>query len=153
MTKCQKHWSLAKGRNNKESARCTTMVRMQSNPYGMAPAPFLLSQPAPHWRLFKWLLYAQTTSFGTGAIGDGKAKDTAAIQGAIDACAAQDGGVVDFEAGKTYLSGSLRLASKVTLNIEGVTLLASIQVRCGAGSRAWHTRIANRPANQRPHMP
>ena len=109
-------------------------MRMQSDPCGMAPAPFLSSQPAPQWRLFLRPLYAQKALSGTGAIGDGKAKDTSAIQGAIDACAAQDGGIVEFEAGKSYLSGSLRLASKVTLNIEGATLLASIQVQaisCG----------------------
>ena len=127
-------------------------MRMQSNPCGMAPAPFLLSQSVPYWRLFLRLLYVQKALSGTGAIGDGKAKDTAAIQGAIDACATQDGGIVEFEAGKNYLSGSLRLASKVTLNIEGATLLASTQVGCVAGCRVWFTIRVNHPANQRPHM-
>ncbi len=49
-----------------------------------------------------------------GAIGDGIALDTPAIQSALDACAAGGGGRVVFPAGR-YLTGSLRLASGVTL--------------------------------------
>lgn len=49
-----------------------------------------------------------------GAIGDGVALDTPAIQRALDACAAGGGGRVMFPAGR-YLTGSLRLASGVTL--------------------------------------
>jgi polygalacturonase len=49
-----------------------------------------------------------------GATGDGKTKDTAAIQQAIDACAAAGGGEVDFPAG-TYLTGSIDLKSHVHL--------------------------------------
>ncbi len=49
-----------------------------------------------------------------GAVGDGVALDTAAIQGAINSCATGGGGRVVFPAGR-YLAGSLRLASGVTL--------------------------------------
>ena len=56
-----------------------------------------------------------------GAIGDGRALDTAAIQAAIDACATT-GGTVRL-AGGTFLSGTLRLASGITLEIAtGATL-------------------------------
>ena len=59
-----------------------------------------------------------------GAKGDGRAKDTRAIQAAIDA-AARAGGTVRFPAGD-YVSGTLRLRSHVTLRLEGeATLLAS----------------------------
>jgi hypothetical protein len=60
-----------------------------------------------------------------GAVGDGKALDTAAIQRAIDAAAAAKGGRVRFPPG-TYLSGSVRLKSHVRLHLEkGATLLGS----------------------------
>lgn len=60
-----------------------------------------------------------------GATGDGKAVDSPAINRAIDAASAAGGGTVRFPAG-TYLSGSIRLKSNVTLCLEaGATLLAS----------------------------
>ncbi len=49
-----------------------------------------------------------------GAVGDGKALDTAAVNKAIDAAAAAGGGTVRFPAGK-YLSTSIHLKSNVTL--------------------------------------
>lgn len=59
-----------------------------------------------------------------GAIGDGVAIDTAAINTAIEA-AAVDGGVVMFPAGR-YLSFSIRLKSHVTLHLsEGAELIAA----------------------------
>ena len=60
-----------------------------------------------------------------GAMGDGTAKDTAAAQKAIDACAGQGGGTVLFPAG-IYLCGSIHLRSNVTLRLEaGATILGS----------------------------
>lgn len=60
-----------------------------------------------------------------GAKGDGVAKDTAAIQSAIDVCAAKGGGVVRITAG-TYLSAPIVLKSNITLRLlKGATLLGS----------------------------
>jgi len=60
-----------------------------------------------------------------GAVGDGKALCTKAIQKAVDTCAAAGGGTVHFPAGK-FLSGAIFLKSNVTLHIgQGATLLAS----------------------------
>jgi polygalacturonase len=59
-----------------------------------------------------------------GAVGDGRSKDTLAIQQAIDR-AGQSGGVVYLKAGN-YLSGTLHLRSGVTLELAaGATLIAS----------------------------
>ena len=60
-----------------------------------------------------------------GAAGDGVHMDTAAIQSAFDACAAQGGGTVFFPPG-TYVSGTLRLRSRVHVQIRaGATLQGS----------------------------
>lgn len=59
-----------------------------------------------------------------GAKGDGKTKDTAALQAAVDACAGT-GGTVEVPAG-TYLSGTIRLASNMTLDLQaGATILGT----------------------------
>lgn len=63
-----------------------------------------------------------------GSRGDGVTKDTAALQAAIDACAAAGGGTVVLPAG-TYLSAPLVLRSHLTLHLEaGATLLASTEL-------------------------
>ncbi len=60
-----------------------------------------------------------------GAKGDGKTKDTAVLQAAIDGCAAKGGGDVRLAAG-TYLSAPLALKSHVHLLLEkGAVLLGS----------------------------
>ena len=63
-----------------------------------------------------------------GAVGDGKMLCTAAIQKAVDACAAAGGGIVRVPKG-TFLTGSIRLASQVTVLLEeGAVLLGSSRI-------------------------
>lgn len=60
-----------------------------------------------------------------GAVGDGAAVNTAAIQAAIDAAAAHGGGEVVFPPGK-FVSGTLYLKDHVALRLlQGATLLGS----------------------------
>jgi polygalacturonase len=60
-----------------------------------------------------------------GAIGDGRVLDTAALNRAAAACFAAGGGTVFLPPGR-YLSGTVRVASHVTLEIgAGATLVAS----------------------------
>ena len=60
-----------------------------------------------------------------GAKGDGKTKDTVAIQKAIDECSAKGGGTVLFTAG-TYVSAPIVIKSNVTLHLDkDATLLGS----------------------------
>jgi polygalacturonase len=60
-----------------------------------------------------------------GAVGDGKTKDTLALQRAIDRCAVLGGGEVVVPAGG-YATGALELRSHVVLRIEdGASLLGS----------------------------
>jgi polygalacturonase len=60
-----------------------------------------------------------------GAIGDGGTSDTAAIQKAVDACAADGGGKVIIPAGR-YVSGPIFLKSREEVELEsGAILLGS----------------------------
>ena len=60
-----------------------------------------------------------------GASGDGHAKDTAALQKALDACAAAGGGTVVVPAG-VYLTGSVVLGPNTTLKLDrGASLVGS----------------------------
>ena len=58
-----------------------------------------------------------------GAVGDGIALNTSAIQNAIDACNRQGGGTVRFPAG-SYLTGTIQIKSNVTLKLEKNATLA-----------------------------
>lgn len=59
-----------------------------------------------------------------GAIGDGKAIDTPAVNKAIEAAAAAGGGVVRFPAG-SFVCYSIRLKSNITLLLEpGASIIA-----------------------------
>lgn len=59
-----------------------------------------------------------------GAVGDGKTKNTNAIQAAIDACAKDGGGVVQIPKG-VFLSGTIELKSNVELNLLSDAILYS----------------------------
>ncbi len=60
-----------------------------------------------------------------GAKGDGRALDSPAINAAIDACVAQGGGTVYVPAG-TFLSGSIRMKSRVNLHLAaGAKIIAA----------------------------
>ena len=60
-----------------------------------------------------------------GAKGDGVAKDTAAVQAAVDAASAAGGGTVELDAG-TYLSGTIWLKDNVDFHLRaGATLKGS----------------------------
>ena len=63
-----------------------------------------------------------------GAKGDGKTADREAIRKAIDAAAAAGGGTVDFPAG-TYVTGSIRLRSNLTLQFEPGSRLEAGAIR------------------------
>ena len=57
-----------------------------------------------------------------GAVGDGVATETAAIQSAIDAASKAGGGIVEIPAG-TFLSGPLHFASQINLHLDSGALL------------------------------
>ena len=60
-----------------------------------------------------------------GAVGDGKTKDTTAIQKAVDTCAGKGGGTVWLEGG-TFVTGPVLLKSNITLFVaKGAVLLGS----------------------------
>jgi len=72
-------------------------------------------------------LYYSVLRFG--AVSDGKTKNTAAIQKAIDTASSAGGGTVYFPAGR-YLSGTLVLKSNVTLHLDnGAVLLGSTDLK------------------------
>ncbi len=82
-----------------------------------------------------------------GAAGDGKTLDTAAINRAIDAAASAGGGIVRFPAGD-YLSYSIHLKSKVTLQLEtGSTIIGAASPARGSSvsARFYDLAESNQP--------
>jgi polygalacturonase len=86
-----------------------------------------------------------------GARNDGKTLNTKAIQAAIDACAAQGGGIVSFAPGD-YLTGSIYLKKGVNLRLDkGVRLLGSqdlqdypeIDTRVAGIEMKWPSALIN----------
>ncbi|WP_234734724.1 glycoside hydrolase family 28 protein [Tellurirhabdus bombi] len=87
-----------------------------------APDPAWVKQVGARTIPTKKTVYLTATY---GAVGDGKALNTKAIQKAIDAAAAKGGGLITFKPGR-YLTGSLFLKKGVTLHLDkGVVLLGS----------------------------
>ncbi len=86
-----------------------------------------------------------------GAIGDGSALDTAALQRAIDTCAERGGGRVTVPAG-TYLTGTVLIKGGVRLHLaKGATLLGSVTIadyrnvdvfRDGTGAELGYAMVA-----------
>lgn len=120
-----------------------------SLPSDHAAAPFVLPTPVTG-RVF------DAREFG--AKGDGTTKDTAALQRALDACAAAGGGEVRVPAGN-YLTGSLALGGRTTLRFEpGATLTGSpdvadypfIQARWEGEFRPSHRALLS--ANKADHV-
>ncbi len=67
-----------------------------------------------------------------GAAGDGVRSDTAAIQNALDACAAAGGGTVRFADG-VFLTGTLKIGDNTTLEVrDGAELRGSLDLRAYA---------------------
>ena len=78
-----------------------------------------------------------------GATADGKTLDTAAINRAIEECAAHGGGTVYFRAGN-YLSYSIHLKSKVALYLDqGATIVAADPA--GDSAHSYDLAESNKP--------
>ena len=78
----------------------------------------------------------------SGAKGDGKTLDTAAIQQALDACGKAGGGIVRLPAG-TYLSQPIFLRDKTTLQLDaGATLQATDEPAHFADPAKPNSRVA-----------
>ncbi len=106
-------------------ARCSALVALSAvliaGCAGRVASPAATAAPVP--AMERVTRACDAHSFG--AIGDGQAKDTAALQRAVDACSTGAGGTVVLAHG-TFLSGTIVLHSHVTLRIEtGATLLGS----------------------------
>lgn len=61
-----------------------------------------------------------------GAVGDGVATNTAAIQAAINAATAAGGGIVEVPAG-TFLSGPIQMASRINLRVQGTLQMLPLE--------------------------
>jgi polygalacturonase len=83
-----------------------------------------------------------------GAVNDGVTDNTAAIQKAIDDCAARDGGIVLIAGGGTYITGPIELKSRVLLRIDAPTILKNTtdHTRYQPAFIGYPFRFANNPA-------
>ncbi|MCK7553584.1 glycosyl hydrolase family 28 protein [Chitinophaga sedimenti] len=93
----------------------------------LAFATQLQAQPLPDWakKVGAKSFPSGKKEFVVNAKSDTVTVNTKAIQQAIDACAAQGGGIVTFKPG-TYVSGAVFLKNNVQLRLDkGVTLLGS----------------------------
>ena len=80
-----------------------------------------------------------------GAKGDGRTIDTAAIQHAVEACAAVGGGRVLVPPGR-YLSGTIQLKSHIALQLEAGSALV------GVTNLEMYSGFAETPAKSTPHL-
>lgn len=94
-----------------------------------------------------------------GAVGDGETYDTAAIQAAIEDCAAHpEGGVMTFEENTRYLSAQITVRNGVRLRIpKTTTLLAGLKVASlpyctQTCSRLYACRPAKSPSDATTHL-
>ena len=80
-----------------------------------------------------------------GAVGDGVAMDTAAVQKTIDACHAEGGGIVRVPSGDFQI-GTIWLRSNITLSLDhGASLLGSLDIA------EYTTKGLSRPREGGPH--
>src|SRR5215467_11377305 len=86
--------------------------------------------------------YFDVKSFG--ASGDGKTIDTPAINRAIETAAAAGGGTVVFPAG-TYLCFSIRLKSRVTLNLSSGSRIIAAETDASKQGHAYDAAESNAP--------
>jgi polygalacturonase len=98
------------------------------NSLGFAPAATAPGTPSAHEHPVRSMEGGPKVTLNVrdlGATGDGKTKDTLALQMAIDRCAVLGGGEVVVPAGE-YATGALELRSHVLLRVEaGASLLGS----------------------------
>lgn len=89
---------------------------------GLALATSGLAQPSPVAPSLPVIPGAVFNVTNYGAIGDGMATNTSAIQAAINAASAKGGGIVEVPRG-VYLSGPIKMASQIELRVNaGATL-------------------------------
>ncbi len=87
-----------------------------------------------------------------GAKGDGIAKDTSALQAAIDACAQQGGGVVRLSAG-IYLTAPVEMKTNITLQIDKGATFVQISEEAQEKSKAFMMKIQADPSSDQPSAP
>ena len=106
-----------------ENARRDFLKTLAATAVVTSPAAALAHAAAPSTPKRRAVADAFYNVFDFGAIGDGKARCTSAIQKAVDTCASEGGGNVLVPAGR-YLTGPIFLKSNVHVEVlSGATLL------------------------------